>query len=103
MLDDHFSLDHWELWEWANPNEKEYYIYMKSYIALWQLYRGKFQPNYVGYYRIARFSKCNIWNRAKMDAKLREYKTDNNLLRSIFNMDASHGGASAAWVPKRGG
>jgi oligopeptidase B len=39
-------------------------------------------------------SQVQYWEPAKWVAKLREYKTDNNLLLLKTNMDVGHGGAS---------
>ena len=39
-------------------------------------------------------SQVQYWEPAKWVAKLRELKTDNNLLFLYTNMDAGHGGAS---------
>jgi len=39
-------------------------------------------------------SQVQYWEPAKWVAKLREFKTDNNLLLLQTNMDAGHGGAS---------
>jgi oligopeptidase B len=92
MLDDTIPLTTGEYDEWGNPNEKEYYDYMKSYSPYDNVSR-QLQPNMLvitGFHD----SQVQYFEPAKWVAKLREYKTDNNLLLFNINMDAGHGGAS---------
>ncbi|MEQ8217731.1 MAG: S9 family peptidase [Arenibacter sp.] len=92
MLDDTIPLTTGEYDEWGNPNEKEYYDYMKSYSPYDNVSR-QVQPNMLvvtGFHD----SQVQYFEPAKWVAKLREYKMDNNLLLFNINMDAGHGGAS---------
>ncbi|WOC41325.1 S9 family peptidase [Polaribacter sp. HL-MS24] len=92
MLDDSIPLTTGEYDEWGNPNEKEYYDYIKSYSPYDQV-EAKDYPNMLittGYFD----SQVQYWEPAKWVAKLRELKTDTNLLFLHTNMDAGHGGAS---------
>lgn len=92
MLDDSIPLTTGEYDEWGNPNNKEYYDYIKSYSPYDQV-AAKAYPNLLvttGYFD----SQVQYWEPAKWVAKLRELKTDNNLLFLHTNMDAGHGGAS---------
>jgi oligopeptidase B len=92
MLDDSIPLTTGEYDEWGNPNEKEYYDYIKSYSPYDQV-EAKAYPNMLvttGYHD----SQVQYWEPAKWVAKLRELKTDNNLLMLHTNMEAGHGGAS---------
>lgn len=92
MLDDTIPLTTGEYDEWGNPNEKEYYDYMKSYSPYDNVTR-QLQPNMLvitGFHD----SQVQYFEPAKWVAKLREYKMDNNLLLFNINMDAGHGGAS---------
>ena len=92
MLDDTIPLTTGEYDEWGNPNEKEYYEYMKSY-SPYDNVEAKAYPNmYVS--TGLHDSQVQYWEPAKWVAKLRELKTDNNLLFMDTNMDAGHGGAS---------
>ncbi len=92
MLDDTIPLTTGEYDEWGNPNEKEYYEYMKSY-SPYDNVEAKAYPNmYVS--TGLHDSQVQYWEPAKWVAKLREMKTDNNLLFLDTNMDAGHGGAS---------
>ena len=92
MLDDTIPLTTGEYDEWGNPNEKEYYDYMKSYSPYDNVTR-QLQPNMLvitGFHD----SQVQYFEPAKWVAKLREHKMDNNLLLFNINMDAGHGGAS---------
>ncbi len=92
MLDSSIPLTTGEYDEWGNPNEKEYYEYMKSYSP----YDNVEPKNYPNMYVSTGLhdSQVQYWEPAKWVAKLREYKTDDNLLFLDTNMDAGHGGAS---------
>lgn len=92
MLDDSIPLTTGEYDEWGNPNEKEYYEYIKSY-SPYDNVEAKDYPNlYVS--TGLHDSQVQYWEPAKWVAKLRDYKTDNNLLFLDTNMEAGHGGAS---------
>ena len=92
MLDDSIPLTTGEYDEWGNPNDKEYYDYIKSYSPYDQVV-PKDYPNILvttGFHD----SQVQYWEPAKWVAKLRDLKTDTNLLMLDTNMDAGHGGAS---------
>ncbi|PKB00323.1 oligopeptidase B [Flavobacteriaceae bacterium MAR_2009_75] len=92
MLDESIPLTTGEYDEWGNPNEKEYYQYMKSYSPYDQV-KIQAYPNILvttGFHD----SQVQYFEPAKWVAKLREMKTDNKLLLFDINMDAGHGGAS---------
>jgi oligopeptidase B len=92
MLDDSIPLTTGEYDEWGNPNEKEYYDYMKSY-SPYDNVKAQDYPNILittGFHD----SQVQYWEPAKWTAKLRELKTDKNILLFHTNMDAGHGGAS---------
>jgi oligopeptidase B len=92
MLDDSIPLTTGEYDEWGNPNEKKYYDYIKSYSPYDNVERKKY-PNMLVTTGL-HDSQVQYWEPAKWVAKLREMKTDNNLLLLETNMDAGHGGAS---------
>jgi oligopeptidase B len=99
MLDDTIPLTTGEYDEWGNPNEKEYYDYMKSYSPYDNVSR-QLQPHMLvitGFHD----SQVQYFEPAKWVAKLREYKMDNNLLLFNINMDAGHGGASGRFESLR--
>lgn len=92
MLDESIPLTTGEFDEWGNPKVEEYYHYMKSY-SPYDNIEKKDYPNLLittGYWD----SQVQYWEPAKWIAKLREYKTDDNLLLMRCNMEVGHGGAS---------
>lgn len=92
MLDETIPLTTNEFDEWGNPKNKEYYDYMLSYSPYDQVKRQNY-PNLLittGLFD----SQVQYWEPAKWIAKLRDYKTDKNLLIMHTNMEAGHGGAS---------
>jgi len=92
MLDDSIPLTTGEYDEWGNPNEEEYYWYIKSY-SPYDNVEAKAYPNMfvtTGLHD----SQVQYWEPAKWVAKLRELKTDDHILLMHTNMDAGHGGAS---------
>ncbi len=92
MLDDSIPLTTGEYDEWGNPNESAYYSYMKSYSP----YDNVHSQDYPNMLVITGLhdSQVQYWEPAKWIAKLRDLKTDKNLLLFDINMDAGHGGAS---------
>ncbi|CAL2092552.1 Dipeptidyl aminopeptidase BI [Tenacibaculum sp. 190524A05c] len=92
MLDDSIPLTTGEYDEWGNPNDKEYYDYIKSYSPYDQV-EAKEYPNMLVTTGL-HDSQVQYWEPAKWVAKLRELKTDKNLLFLHTNMEAGHGGAS---------
>jgi len=92
MWDETIPLTTGEFDEWGNPKNKEYYDYMLSY-SPYDNVEAKAYPNLLvttGYWD----SQVQYWEPAKWVAKLREFKTDKNLLLMSCNMEVGHGGAS---------
>ncbi|MFB9079916.1 S9 family peptidase [Flavobacterium procerum] len=92
MLDDSIPLTTGEYDEWGNPNNKKYYDYMLSYSPYDNVKAQKYPNMYVS--TGLHDSQVQYWEPAKWVAKLREIKTNDNLLFLDTNMDAGHGGAS---------
>ena len=92
MLDESIPLTTSEYDEWGNPNDKVYYDYMLSYSPYDQVEAKDYPALLVttGLHD----SQVQYWEPAKWVAKLRDMKTDNNLLLLQTNMDFGHGGAS---------
>ena len=92
MLDESLPLTTLEYEEWGNPNKKRAFNYMLSYSP----YDNVVAQDYphmlftTGIYD----SRVGYWEPAKMVAKLRKLKTDNNLLFLKTNMHGGHGGGS---------
>ena len=92
MLDDSIPLTTGEYDEWGNPNNKDYYEYMMQYSPYDNVVSQDY-PNMLVTTGL-HDSQVQYWEPAKWVAKLRELKTDDNLLLFHTNMDAGHGGAS---------
>ena len=92
MLDESIPLTTGEFDEWGNPKEKEYFEYMLGY-SPYDNVEAKAYPNMLvtsGYHD----SQVQYWEPTKWVAKLRELKTDDNLLLLHTNMAFGHSGAS---------
>jgi oligopeptidase B len=99
MLDSSIPLttDEWD--EWGDPRKKEYYDYMLSYSPYDQVKKQAY-PNMIvttGLWD----SQVQYWEPAKWVAKLRDMKTDKNILVMDCNMTAGHGGASGRFERNR--
>lgn len=92
MLDETIPLTTGEFDEWGNPKEKKYYDYMLSYSPYDQVERKEY-PNMLVTTGL-HDSQVQYWEPAKWVAKLRDMKTDKNILLFNTNMEAGHGGAS---------
>lgn len=92
MLDESIPLTTGEYDEWGNPNQKDYYEYMKSYSPYDNIEHIDYPAILVttGYWD----SQVQYWEPAKYVAKLRAMKTDKNPLLLYCNMETGHGGAS---------
>ncbi|XZF65406.1 MAG: S9 family peptidase [Gloeotrichia echinulata DVL01] len=91
------SAQEWE--EWGNPNDKVYYDYIKSY-SPYDNIEAKDYPDLLITAGL-NDSRVKYWEPAKWIAKLRELKTDNNILLLKTNMDAGHSGASGRYETLR--
>lgn len=92
MLDESIPLTTGEFDEWGNPKEKDAYMYMKSY-SPYDNIEAKNYPNLLVTTGL-HDSQVQYWEPAKWVAKLREMKTDSNLLLLKTNMEFGHSGAS---------
>lgn len=92
MLDETIPLTTGEFDEWGNPKDKEYYDYIKSY-SPYDNIEAKDYPHILittGLHD----SQVQYWEPAKWTARLRDLKTDDNLLVFKTDMTSGHGGAS---------
>ena len=94
MLDTSLSAVEWHYDEFGNPNDKEYFEYMKSYCP----YQNVEEKKYPNIFILAGFydPRVNYWEPAKWAAKLRALKTDDNILLLKTDM-AGHQGASGRY------
>jgi oligopeptidase B len=90
MLDEDIPLTAGEWDEWGNPAEKKYYDYMKSYSPYDNVQAMDYPHMLVttGLHD----SQVQYWEPAKWVAKLREFKTDENMLLLKTDMSAGHSG-----------
>ncbi len=95
MLDDTLPLTTGEWIEWGNPNEKKAWDYMVQYSPYENIKAQKY-PNMLVEISL-NDSQVPYWEGAKFTAKLRELKTDDNVILLKTNMGAGHGGASGRY------
>ena len=95
MLDASLPLTTSEYIEWGNPNEKPAYEYMKKYSPYDNVAKANYPAMLVKV--SVNDSQVPYWEGAKLVAKLRAMKTDNNPLLLKVNFGAGHGGASGRY------
>jgi oligopeptidase B len=95
MLDPSLPLTVLEYDEWGNPNDEEYYYYIKSYSP----YDNIEPKDYPHMLITAGLNDTRVmyWEAAKWTAKLRALKTDKSILLLKTNMGAGHMGASGRY------
>ena len=95
MLDATLPLTTSEYIEWGNPNDKDAYMYMKKYSPYDNIARTNYPAMLV---KVSlNDSQVPYWEGAKLVAKLRTMKTDDNPLVLKVNMGAGHGGSSGRY------
>ena len=97
MLDETIPLTSSEYDEWGNPNDKEYYDYMKSYSPYDNVRKVEYPNTLVttGLHD----SQVQYWEPAKWVAKLRTYHQGDNMIMLHTNMNTGHSGASGRFEP----
>ncbi|HEX5874505.1 MAG TPA: S9 family peptidase [Pyrinomonadaceae bacterium] len=95
MLDATLPLTTSEYIEWGNPNDKPAYEYMKKYSPYDNIAKKNYPAMLVKV--SVNDSQVPYWEGAKLVAKLRTMKTDNNPLLLKVNFGAGHGGASGRY------
>ncbi|TAD77529.1 MAG: S9 family peptidase [Sphingomonadales bacterium] len=96
MLNEKLPLTPGEWQEWGNPiTDKAAFAYMLSYSPYDQVVAKAYPPMLVT--AGLNDPRVTYWEPAKWVAKLRELKTDDNLLLMKTNMGAGHGGQSGRW------
>jgi oligopeptidase B len=95
MLDASLPLTTSEYIEWGNPNEKPAYDYMKQYSPYDNVGRKNYPSMLV---KVSlNDSQVPYWEGAKLVARIRDMRTDNNPLLLKVNMGAGHGGSSGRY------
>jgi oligopeptidase B len=95
MLDATLPLTTSEYIEWGNPNEKAAYEYMKKYSPYENIAKKDYPAILV---KVSlNDSQVPYWEGAKLVARLRTMKTDDNPLLLKTNMGAGHGGSSGRY------
>jgi len=92
MEDDSIPLTTFEYDEWGNPAKDEFYDYMLSY-SPYDNIQARDYPHMLVTSSL-HDSQVQYWEPAKWVAKLRDHKTDDNLLLLKMEMNAGHGGVS---------
>ena len=95
MLDASIPLTVTEYEEWGNPNDSQYYNYMKSY-SPYDNVEAKDYPHLLVTAGL-NDPRVQYWEPAKWTAKLRAHKTDSNRLLLKTKMSAGHGGPSGRY------
>ncbi len=96
MLDESLPLTPGEWQEWGNPIEsKQAFAYILSYSPYDQVSAQDYPPMLVT--AGLNDPRVTYWEPAKWVAKLRDTKTDDNILLMKTNMGAGHGGQSGRW------
>ncbi len=95
MSDPGIPLTALEYDQWGNPMEKEHFDYMLSYSP----YDNIRPTDYPHMLITAGLNDPRVayWESAKFTAKLREMKTDNNLILLYTNYDSGHAGSSGRY------
>ena len=95
MLDESIPLTTLEYDEWGNPNERKFYEYMLSYSPYDNVKPQAYPPLLVttGYWD----SQVQYFEPAKWVAKLREAKTNDEVVLLHTNLEAGHGGKSGRY------
>ncbi len=95
MLDASLPLTTEEWIEWGNPNEKAAWDYMIKY-SPYENVKKQSYPNMLVEISL-NDSQVPYWEGAKFAAKVREMKTDKNIVLLKTNMGAGHGGSSGRY------
>ena len=95
MFDETLPLTTGEYEEWGNPNDEEYYNYIKSYSP----YDNVKEQNYPNLLITGGINDSQVLfhEPSKWTAKLRTFKTDNNIVLLHMNMESGHGGATGRY------
>lgn len=92
MLDESIPLTTGEYDEWGNPNERQYYDYIRTYSPYDNIVNAKY-PNMLVTTGL-HDSQVQYWEPAKWVPKLRAHNKSKSIILLKTDMDSGHGGAS---------
>ncbi len=95
MMDSSIPLTVVEYDEWGNPYDEEYYDYIRSYSPYDNVVEQGYPTTLIT--TSLYDPRVGYWEPAKWTAKLRDMKTDDNVLLFKIDMKAGHGGASGRY------
>jgi oligopeptidase B len=95
MSDPTIPLTTLEYDQWGNPEVKEYFDYMMSYSPYDNIRATKYPHMLIT--TGLNDPRVAYWEPAKFTAKLRELKTDDNMILLYTNYDSGHAGASGRY------
>jgi oligopeptidase B len=95
MLDESIPLTVMEYEEWGNPNDPQYFEYIRSYSPYDNVHPAQYPAMLVT--AGLNDPRVGFWEPAKWVAKLRTMKTDHNPLLLRTHMGAGHSGASGRY------
>jgi len=96
MMDEELPLTTGEYLEWGNPADKKYFDYIRSY-SPYENVKAQDYPNMLFFTGI-NDQRVGYWEPAKMVAKLRANKTDDNLILLKTDLSSGHGGSSGRFA-----
>ncbi|WP_340155204.1 prolyl oligopeptidase family serine peptidase [uncultured Winogradskyella sp.] len=96
MLDENLPLTVGEFEEWGNPKNKKEYKYIKSY-SPYDNVKAQHYPNLL-FFTGLNDTRVGYWEPAKMVAKLRATKTDDNVLLLKTDFSNGHSGGSGRFA-----
>ncbi|WP_324027124.1 prolyl oligopeptidase family serine peptidase [Maribacter sp. BPC-D8] len=96
MLDENLPLTVGEFDEWGNPKNKKEYEYIKSY-SPYDNVKAQNYPNML-FFTGLNDTRVGYWEPAKMVAKLRATKTDDNVLLLKTDFSNGHSGGSGRFA-----
>ena len=96
MLDENLPLTVGEFEEWGNPKNKKAYKYIKSY-SPYDNVKAQNYPNLL-FFTGLNDTRVGYWEPAKMVAKLRATKTDDNVLLLKTDFSNGHSGGSGRFA-----
>lgn len=96
MLDESVHLTTGEYDEWGNPAEAQFYHYIRQY-SPYDCVTAQDYPHILVTTGL-HDSQVQYWEPAKWVARLRDLKTDDNLLLLLTDMESGHGGKSGRFT-----